>query len=35
MVTLAIETSASITPVENEAAAMLGEHGGVAALLRY
>jgi Bacterial archaeo-eukaryotic release factor family 5 len=35
MVTLAIETSAAITPVDDEAAAMLGEHGGVAALLRY
>jgi Bacterial archaeo-eukaryotic release factor family 5 len=35
MVALAIETSAAITPVEDAAAAMLTEHGGVAALLRY
>jgi Bacterial archaeo-eukaryotic release factor family 5 len=31
----AIRTSAQITPVEGEAAQVLGEHGGVAALLRY
>jgi hypothetical protein len=35
MVALAIETSAAITPVEDAAAAVLTEHGGVAALLRY
>ncbi len=31
----AIQTDARVTPVEGEAAAALGEHGGVAAVLRY
>jgi stalled ribosome rescue protein Dom34 len=35
MVEQALRTSASVTPVEGEAAEVLREHGGVAALLRY
>jgi hypothetical protein len=35
LIELALSTSAAITPVEGEAAERLGEHGGVAALLRY
>jgi hypothetical protein len=35
LVDQALRTSAEVTPVEGEAAEMLREHGGVAALLRY
>jgi hypothetical protein len=35
LVEAALRTSADVTPVEGEAAEMLREHGGVAALLRY
>jgi hypothetical protein len=35
LVEAALRTSAEVTPVEGEAAEMLREHGGVAALLRY
>jgi hypothetical protein len=35
MIELALNTSAAVTPVEGAAAERLGEHGGVAALLRY
>jgi hypothetical protein len=35
MVELALRISAEVTPVENEAAEALREHGGIAALLRY
>lgn len=35
MVELALSTSASVTPLEGDAAEDLAEHGGVAALLRY
>jgi Bacterial archaeo-eukaryotic release factor family 10 len=35
MVELAMRTSAEVTPIENEAAEIVREHGGVAALLRY
>jgi release factor family 10 len=35
LVDQAIRTSAEVTPVEGEAAEVLSEHGGVAALLRY
>lgn len=35
MVELALRISAEVTPVENEAAELLQEHGGAAALLRY
>jgi stalled ribosome rescue protein Dom34 len=35
LVEAALRTSADVTPVEGEAAEILREHGGVAALLRY
>lgn len=35
MVELALTTSATITPLEDDAGEELDEHGGVAALLRY
>ncbi|MFL5908239.1 MAG: VLRF1 family aeRF1-type release factor [Solirubrobacterales bacterium] len=35
LVDRALRTSAEVTPVEGEAAEMLREHGGIAALLRY